>query len=48
MKTFVVKITIVTKKPIKKREHMLNNQTLQTMRTLKLTGMADALEQQLM
>ena len=23
---------------------MLNNQTLQTMRTLKLTGMADALE----
>jgi len=27
---------------------MLNNQTLQTMRTLKLTGMADALEQQLM
>ncbi len=26
---------------------MLNNQTLQTMRTLKLTGMADGLEQQL-
>ena len=25
---------------------MLNNQTLQTLRTLKLTGMADALEQQ--
>jgi hypothetical protein len=26
---------------------MLNNQTLQTLRSLKLTGMADALEQQL-
>ena len=26
---------------------MMNNQTLQALRTLKLTGMADGLEQQL-
>ena len=45
MKTSAVKIT--TTNPNEKGMAMLNNQTLQTLRSLKLTGMADGLEQQL-